>query len=218
MLLTVIKKRKSYNHEKKVQGKERPNTGKCFVCDKSGHYAKDCPHKPDLKRNRNNYNERDNSRDNYTSNKRPRGFDGFIQDNESVNMVKTAGNKPGSKKKGALDSGATSHMLTTESVSQFTRSQSRVKATNFRQTAIPVATAKSGSHINAIGRVDLGNVRDAIVVEDGDLEKPLLSISKLDRDGYETTFKNGTGTIRDPEGKVVLEAPLEDDLYQFDMN
>lgn len=125
-----------------------------------------------------------------SQNKRSRGFDGFAYDNESVNMATSNAKKPGSKKKAALDSGATSHLLPKETV----------------------GTAKSGSHISAIGRVDIGRIQNAIVVDEGIIEKPLVSVSKLDQAGYETTFKNGKGTIKDSNGNVVLEAPLEDDL------
>ena len=209
--------RKSYATQKFQNSKGHPNKRKCYLCDSSDHVIKDCPRKQefkDYKRSRNDEN------DNYKrtrEDKGSRGFDGFFT-NERVNMVKTSAFKPGSKKKAAIDSGATSHLLPEEAVAHFTRSQSRAQATNFREVSIPVGTAKSGSHIHAIGRVDIGRIQNAIVVEEGVIEKPLISVSKLDKAGYETTFKNGMSTVRDPEGNVVLEAPLEDDLNSMSVS
>jgi hypothetical protein len=209
--------RKSYKTQKFQNNNNHPNKRKCYLCDSTDHVIKDCPKQQEFKDYKRNHNDDNDNHKRRREDKGSRGYDGYF-DNERVNMVKTSAFKPGSKKKAAIDSGATSHLISEETVAHFTRSQSEAKATNFREASIPVGTAKTGSHISAIGRIDIGRIQNAIVVEEGVIEKPLISVSKLDKAGYETMFKGGKSTIRDPEGNIVLEAPLEDDLYQFDVS
>ena len=55
-------------------------------------------------------------------------------------------------------------------------------------------------------------------MSDEKLTLNLVSIPKLDREGYTTTFKNGEGVVTDSDGNVVTRAPLSSkDLYEFDI-
>jgi hypothetical protein len=70
-----------------------------------------------------------------------------------------------------------------------------------RKTSIQ--TASTGATISSYGQASSGVLEDSLVVSDKDLTKNLVSIPKLDRAGYKTTFFNGEGVVTDAEGNVI---------------
>jgi hypothetical protein len=72
--------------------------------------------------------------------------------------------------------------------------------------------------MSSFGRVSRGILKDSHVVSDKLLTENLVSIPKLDRAGYTTTFGNGEAVVTDRDGNVIARAPLQkSDLYEFDI-
>ncbi len=85
----------------------------------------------------------------------------------------------------ALDSGCSSHTLKESDV------QSTARINSEHQSVIQ--TAHSGTTISTLGRADAGLCRKSLVVKDGDLVLSLISVSRLDGDGYYMTFGGKQG-------------------------
>ena len=75
-----------------------------------------------------------------------------------------------------------------------------------RKTSIQ--TASTGATISSYGHASRGVLENSFLVSDKDLTKNLVSIPKLDRAGYKTTFYNGEGVVTDAEGNVITPAQL----------
>ena len=59
--------------------------------------------------------------------------------------------------------------------------------------------------ISTIGRADAGLCRKSLVVKDDDLVLSLISVSRLDRDGYYITF-GGNKAVVTKNGKTLVTA------------
>ena len=109
-----------------------------------------------------------------------------------------------------LDSGTTSHTL-------------RDQDANYPNAFLPstqnltIGTAAAGSGIQAKGRVArVGPIlEDVIICENEKLQTSCISIPRLDIQGFTTVFNDRTGRIFDPNGRLVVEAPMIDGLYRF---
>ena len=82
-----------------------------------------------------------------------------------------------------FDSGSTSHMLNPSCLPDDSEIDSSKGAT--------IRTALSNSTISSFGRFNTGILKDSLVVPDKLFTENLVSIPKLDRAGYTTTFGNG---------------------------
>jgi hypothetical protein len=98
----------------------------------------------------------------------------------------------------ALDSGCTSHTIKESCLPEETAIDSS-STTN-------IQTANTGAVLPSFGKASHGRLRKALVVSDEKLTLNLVSIPKLDREGYTTTFKNGEGVVTDSDGNVVTRA------------
>ena len=79
-----------------------------------------------------------------------------------------------------------------------------------------VKTAKRGETILVREERDLGFLKNVLI--SGEFDENLVSIPKLDVTGHKTVFENGTGTVYDKGGKVVMKARLENGLYRFNLD
>ena len=109
-----------------------------------------------------------------------------------------------------LDSGTTSHTL---------RDQDANYPNNFLPSTqnLTIGTAAAGSGIQAKGRVSrVGPIlEDVIICGNEKLQTSCISIPRLDIQGFTTVFNDRSGKIYDPNGRLVVEAPMIDGLYRF---
>ncbi len=109
-----------------------------------------------------------------------------------------------------LDIGTTSHTL---------RDQDANYPNNFLPSTqnLTIGTAAAGSEIQAKGRVSrVGPIlEDVIICENEKLQASCISIPRLDIQGFTTVFNDRSGKIYDPNGRLVVEAPMIDGLYRF---
>jgi hypothetical protein len=183
----------------------------CHLCNKAGHLAKDCFHAKEfakmLAKRKGDSGEKQHKKQRNESNDEDYGEYSMMlqpvideQSDECTLSAYTA----------ALDSGCSSHTIKSSCLPETTVVDN--------SNVVNIQTASSGTTLSAFGKASEGLVRNALVVDDKHLTKNLVSIAKLDRAGYTTTFCNGEGIVTDSKGKIVTRAPLSNhDLYEFDI-
>ncbi|KAI9632873.1 uncharacterized protein MKK02DRAFT_12100, partial [Dioszegia hungarica] len=72
-----------------------------------------------------------------------------------------------------------------------------------------------GKYVEAVGKGDLkvGKLRMRGSYHVPLLAHNLLSVRRVARNGWSWTFADDTSTLRGPDGKVHLHAPIRDGLY-----
>ena len=109
----------------------------------------------------------------------------------------------------ALDSGCSSHTLKESVIPR----EAQVDA---NQRSV-IQTAHAGTTIPTLGRVDAGLCRKSLVVKDGDLVLSLISVSRLDRDGYFITFGDNKAVVSKDDKPLVTASLGTNGLYEFDV-
>ena len=164
------------------------NSRVCYCCRKAGHQAQNCPHAQEFAKLLEK--RKDGGGSNQGAKRAKRGED---EDAEDVgeysfmmqNVFDSVCEKEGcfSAFTAALDSGCSSHTIKKSCLPVETKIDS--------STPVHIQTAMNGATLEAFGRASKGIVKKALVVSDKKLAKNLVSIPKLDRLGYTTTFCNG---------------------------
>ena len=110
---------------------------------------------------------------------------------------------------GALDSGATRHMVNVDTILS--------EVTTFDEP-VPIKVAKNNISMNATkkGKIFVSNNGRTGVLENvyyvPELSRNLFSVRAIERDGFVITFKNGKVFIS-KNGRLVAEGVAKDDLY-----
>ena len=197
----------------KGQDKGDKKRKKCFNCGKLGHIAADCwgpgggkegqgPKQQKAGKGKASANVATTAESSETSPHQEYAFITTIprpsRDRSSVNVVP--------------DSGASSHFC-----------PEREKFTNFVECTTTVTTADKRT-FEAIRRGDAeitipnGNSKSTIKLRDAlyapEMQSILISVPKLDRNGFAAIFKSRGCTIIAPNGQTIGKIPLSDGLYQ----
>ncbi len=158
---------------------------KCNLCGKPGHYANECTHASDFQA--------------YLKTKKRRGH--HDDDSESSNMLEELPVKhsllslvPTEKFQAALDSGTSSHAIKSSCLSENINVD--------RSKARPVGTAGSKIMLSQ-GAADAGELERILVMEDDQLSKNLVSISRFDVSGHTIIFDEGVCTIKHKRTGIV---------------
>ena len=98
------------------------------------------------------------------------------------------------------------------------------KFTNYKLIDHSITTA-DGQQLKAVGMGDLeidmlnGSKTTTMMFKNAihapQMAFTLISISRLDKAGYQVTFKKGMCTIFNPKGQVIVTIPLSDGLYRI---
>lgn len=186
----------------KFHKKQKPTSNvTCWVCNKRGHYARDCYHRADRKQ------EKDKEKVNSAS--------GNATNYESAMNV-TPKEKPHSVK-WYLDSGATSHMTYNKSI--FTQ------ISNIENTEVKMA---DGNFIKVIG---VGTVRVKIINKNclyeyinvsnvllvPEITENLFSISAFEKKGFKVEFRNGICEIKRNDGVLMMTGKRINNLYEAEV-
>ena len=83
-----------------------------------------------------------------------------------------------------------------------------------------IQTANAGVNITADGTADyIGkHLKNVLLIPADQLAKTLISVPQFDMLGYRTEFYKGVGRVYDRKNRTVIEAPLVDGIYQFDLS
>jgi hypothetical protein len=172
--------------------KRNDNTEKkkrCLACDSDTHLVANCPLVQDIKQ------------------KRQRGRQ--HEDEEYGYMIRATSSpqRKRSKYDAAIDSGASSHILSKDIISR----------NSIKGDPVVVQTAKAGVTIEGEGRADVGILEESIVIDEDTLEMNLISVSKLDNKGYTVTFGNRQAKVFDPTGTLITTGVFKHGQYMIDM-
>lgn len=184
----------------------------CWVCNKRGHFARNCYHRADRKQEKFERTYRKTEKDDEKVNsvsENDNNYECAMNLNESGNKVNLT--------KWYLDSGATSHM--THDKSLFTRvndvNDIEVKMAdgNFVKVkgkgTVRVETTNKNCFFKYI------NISNVLLVPK--ITENLLSISAFERKGFQVTFKDGTCEIRRSDGKLMMTGKRVNSLYEAEV-
>ena len=106
-------------------------------------------------------------------------------------------------------------------------SPDRSKFANYKEIDRSITTT-DGRQLKAVGMGDLeidmpnGSKTTKMILKDAihapEMAFTLISISRLDKAGYQVTFKKGMCTIIDPKGQVIATIPHSEGLYRITAN
>lgn len=175
---------------RQIRGQEKPKFNfKCYKCGKHGHKRNEC-------RSSANVANGEDSRDeeiSFIANKNDR----TVTD-ETLMFI--------------IDSGATNHLV---------NKQTKVYLSNIKPVSCQINVAKKGSVVNVTRSGNLHvtdkngrnfNLKD--VLQSDDLEYNLLSVKRIEKEGFKVIFEDGKVRIcRKGNDTIVLEGNLKGNLY-----
>ncbi|KAJ8731579.1 hypothetical protein PYW07_004743 [Mythimna separata] len=175
-----------------------PKPIKCFRCKKSGHFKKDCPDNSDGKKSGHFKKDCPDDSDVKKSGRR----------SQAHLTALAAGVK---RDVWYVDSGAAQHFCNDRRfLSDFTNEKSK-KVLIANGEALP--TAGKGTAQTVLKDNSVRSISNVYLVPK--LSANLLSVSAMDKKGFEIVFRSGVCTVYD-NGEVLATATLRDGIYELD--
>lgn len=182
----------------------------CWVCNKKGHYAKYCWHRPGKKL------ERDESQ----KQKQENDGEKVNSANESIRSHESAMNV--TKKsddidcaRWYLDSGATSHMTHNKHVFiELNNTQNEVKMADGNSIKVEATGVVRVKITNSNCHYQYINVNVLYVP---DIKENLFSISAFEKKGFKAEFKAGMCEIRRDDGTLMMTGKRVNNLYEAEI-